>query len=242
VPCREAGTAVPCRRRARQCRALRMKVKTIAVIGAGVLGRSIAFAAVRGGYRTIIEDVWDERLADAQGWVVSRVRLEMADASQVEQGQGVTADASLGEPEQRGAVSSFAIAHTIEDAIRDADLIVETLPDEMEMQVELFTILDKFAKPQAIFASTGNLSVSELAEITFCEERCVGMRFGENAGETTTVTLIKGAKTSEESVEACAEVVRRFGKSVTVVEDAVAKIDRGGTGRLIAGNYPSCFS
>ena len=58
----------------------------------------------------------------------------------------------------------LSLAHTVEDAIRDADLIIETLPDEMEMQIELFTILDKFAKPNAIFASTGLLSIAELAE------------------------------------------------------------------------------
>lgn len=186
-----------------------MEVKTIAVIGAGLRGRSIALAAATTGYQTILEDVCDARLEAAKAWIMENLRRSVAAASG-------------GEPVQSAEVSNFTIANTIEDAIRDADLIIETLPDEMEMQIELFTILDKFAKPNAIFASTGHLSITELAEVTYCAERCVAMRFGD--GETKTVTLAKTAQTSGESVAACSEVVRRFGKSVIVVDDAVEQI------------------
>jgi 3-hydroxyacyl-CoA dehydrogenase len=180
-----------------------MEVKTIAVIGAGLRGRSIALAAATTGYQAILEDVSDVRLEEAKLWIIENLRRSVA--------------ASGSKPVRRAVVSNFTIAHTIEDAIRGADLIIETLPDEMEMQIELFTILDKFAKPNAIFASTGHLSITELAEVTLCAERCIGMRFGE--GETKTVTLTKAAQTSGESVAACSEVVRRFGNSVIVVED-----------------------
>jgi 3-hydroxyacyl-CoA dehydrogenase len=182
-----------------------MEVKTIAVIGAGLRGRSIALAAATTGYQAILEDVSDVRLEEAKLWIIENLRRSVAAASG-------------SKPVRSAVVSNFTIAHTIEDAIRDADLIIETLPDEMELQIELFTILDKFAKPNAIFASTGHLSITELAEVTFCAERCIGMRFGE--GETKTVTLTKTAQTSGESVAACSEVVRRFGNSVIVVDDS----------------------
>ena len=183
-----------------------MEVKTIAVIGAGLLGRSIALVAATTGYQTILEDVADVRLDQAKAWITENLPRSVAVASG-------------DQPVQSSVVSTFTIAHTNEDAIRDADLIIETLPDEIEKQIELFTILDKFAKPNAIFASTGHLSIAELAEVTFCAERCIGMRFGQ--GETKTVTLAKTAQTSSESVAACSEVVRRFGKTAIVVDDAV---------------------
>jgi 3-hydroxyacyl-CoA dehydrogenase len=183
-----------------------MRVERIAVIGAGALGQRIALAAVTSGYPTILEDVSEVRLEAARDWIVEKLRPGFAERATG--GQGQSADANL------------EIAHTVEDAIREADLIIETLPDEMEMQIELFTVLDKFAKPNAIFASTGHISITELAEVTFCAERCIGIRFGEGIDETKTVTLTRGAETSDESVETCAEVVRRFGKGAMVVDES----------------------
>jgi len=184
-------------------------MKTIAVIGANTVGRGIASIAVRSGYDTVLEDVSDERLAKAAAW------MERYHESVV----------AGGAPEGRGrdaAAARLSLAHTVEDAIRDADLIIETLPDEMEMQIELFTILDKFAKPNAIFASTGFLSITELAEITFCADRCIGMRFLESAEGMHAVELIKlvkGAETSHETIARCAEVAGRMGREVVVLDE-----------------------
>jgi 3-hydroxyacyl-CoA dehydrogenase len=187
-----------------------VEVKTIAVIGAETMGRGIASLAARSGYDTVLEDVSDERLAKAAAWIERESFV------------------AGGGPEARGsdaAAGRLSLAHTVEDAIRDADLIIETLPDEMEMQIELFTILDKFAKPNAIFASTGFLSITELAEITFCADRCIGMRFPESAEGMEAVELIKlvklvkGSETSHETVARCAEVARRMGREVVVLDE-----------------------
>ncbi len=188
-----------------------MEVKAIAVIGADTVGRGIASIAVRSGYDTVLEDVSDERLAKAAAWIERRHRSLVAD----------------GAPEARGhdRAARLSLAHAVEDAIRDADLIIETLPDEMEMQIELFTILDKFAKPNAIFASTGFLSITELAEITFCADRCIGMRFLESAeGRKVAelIKLVKGSETSDETIARCAEVARRMGREVVVLGETTA--------------------
>jgi 3-hydroxyacyl-CoA dehydrogenase len=191
---------------------VRVEVKTIAVIGADTVGRGIASIAARSGYDTVLEDVSDERLAKAAGWIARNRESVVAGSA----------------PEARGrdaAAARLSLAHTVEDAIRDADLIIETLPDEMEMQIELFTILDKFAKPNAIFANTGFLSITELAEITFCADRCIGMRFLESAEGMHAVELIKlvkGAETSLETIARCAEVARRMGKEVVVLDETAS--------------------
>ena len=110
---------------------------TIAVIGAGDLGREIAALALFAGYRTILEDV-------------SESRLEGAAAALLRLGDEVC--------------SQLITANTVEDAVRDAHLIIEAVAEEMEMKIELFTIFDKFAKPGAIFASSSpSLSIEEKA-------------------------------------------------------------------------------
>ena len=185
---------------------------TIAVIGAGTVGRGIASIAALAGYRTILEDVSAERLERAAAWITQIFESRVAVGTL--------------EPAERHATAArLSFAHTVEHAIRDADLIIETLPDEMEMQLELFTILDKFAKPNAVFASTGSISIAELAEVTFCADRCIGMRFPENVGEAKMIELIKlikGSETSSETIAACAEFARRIGREVVVLDDAAA--------------------
>jgi 3-hydroxybutyryl-CoA dehydrogenase len=186
----------------------RMDVKTIAVIGAGGMGRGIAYAAAFGGYKTILEDVSPNRLDQAIAWIKQTFQ------------EGVT----RGEIEARvrdAAFSNLSTAGTVEDAVREADLIIETLPEEMEMKIELFILFDKFAKPNAVFASnTASLSITELATVTFRAERCIGMRFFDPVRETKVLQLVKGLEASEETMATCAEVGRRMGKEVVVVHES----------------------
>ena len=148
-----------------------MEIKIIAVIGADIVGRDIACLAALAGYRVILEDVSDDRLGKAANWILEKL-------------ESCVVCNPVPARIPRDASETLVLAHTVEDAIRDADLVIETLPDEMEMQIEIFTILDKFAKPNAIFASTGSLSIAELAEVTFCADRCIGMRFPGSVEET----------------------------------------------------------
>jgi 3-hydroxyacyl-CoA dehydrogenase len=188
---------------------MRLGVKTIAVIGANAVGRGVACAAADCGFSIVLEDVSDARLQQATAWIAERLASSTSGGA---------------------ALGLISTAHTVEDAIRDADLIIETLPDEMEMQIELFTILDKFARPDAIFATTGLISITELAEVTFCADRCIGMRFGPSGVETKTVELVKGTETSRETIAACADVAQRMGKSVLVIDD-VAVVANKSVGR-----------
>lgn len=170
------------------------EIHTIAVIGAGRDGREIACAALRAGYRTILEDVSDSRLEQASVWIASLV----ADAS-----------------------SRLVLARTVEAAVREADLIIEAVAEEMEMKIEMFTIFDKFAKPNAIFASTSRLvSIADLAAMTFCPERCIGMRFVSFAEQVDTLELVRIPPTSEDTVATCREVFRRMGKDVAIVRES----------------------
>src|SRR5882757_4768774 len=124
-----------------------MEVKTIAVIGAGTMGRGIAYAAAFGGYATVLEDISRRMLEESLCWITQ------AFAEGVSRGK---VDAKV----RDRAASLLTTANSVQDAIRAADLIIEAVPEEMEMKMELFTIFDKFSKPAAIFASnTSSLSI-----------------------------------------------------------------------------------
>lgn len=117
-----------------------MEVKTIGVIGAGSMGRGIAYAAAYGGYRTILEDVSPEMLE--QGLAYIREAL----AEGVARGK-VTAE------QQKVALANLTTSRSVEDVCRETDLLIEAVPEEMEVKLEIFTIFDKFARPGAILAS-----------------------------------------------------------------------------------------
>ncbi len=127
-----------------------MEVKTIGVIGAGTMGRGIAYAAACGGYRTVLEDFSPTTLEDGVAYIQQTLE------ESVTRGK-VT-------PEQRiSALGNLATARRVEDACREADLLIEAAPEEIEVKLEIFTIFDKFAKPDAILASnTSSFLISDL--------------------------------------------------------------------------------
>jgi 3-hydroxybutyryl-CoA dehydrogenase len=184
-----------------------MEIRTIAVVGANDTGRSVAYSAALAGYLTILEDISPSALEQGIAWIALRLDEKLAHGK-------------IGAAARDTALANLSTANSAEDASREADLIIEAVTDEMEMKIELFTIFDKFAKPGAIFASTtASLSIADLAAVTFCPDRCVGMRFSTTARGDECLVLVKGLKTSEETVAACREVGRRMGRDVSVLCD-----------------------
>jgi 3-hydroxybutyryl-CoA dehydrogenase len=185
-----------------------MEVKAIGVIGAGTMGRGIAYAAAVGGYRTILEDVSLAMLE--QGMAYIQEALE----------EGVSRGKVR--PEQRHkAIANLTASHSVEDVCRQADLLIEAVPEEMELKLEIFTIFDKFAKPHGIFASnTSSLSITEMAAITFRAQNCIGMHFFNPVPKMKLLEIVRALETSQATVLACAEVGRRMGKEVVVVRES----------------------
>jgi 3-hydroxybutyryl-CoA dehydrogenase len=185
-----------------------MDVSTIAVIGAGTMGRGIAYAAAFGGYRTILEDVSPAMLD--QG--IAYIRSSLDDA--VSRGK-MTAD------QRTRAAAQLGSARSVEEACREADIVIEAVPEEMELKLEIFTLLDKFAKPGSIFASnTSSLSITEMASITCRPEKCVGLHFFNPVPKMKLLEIVRGLETSDDTIAACREVGARMGKEVVVVREA----------------------
>jgi 3-hydroxybutyryl-CoA dehydrogenase len=184
-----------------------MDVKTISVIGAGTMGRGIAYAAALGGYNTILEDVSDSVLASAIAWI-----REAFD-------EGVK-DGKVEAAIRDAALPRISTCSVVEEAIRDADLIIEAVPEELKMKSELFTLFDKFAKFHAIFASnTSSLSISDFGMVVV-RERCIGMHFFNPVPKMRLIEIVRTTHTSEETVATCCAVAHRMHKETVIVNEA----------------------
>lgn len=184
-----------------------MEIKTIAIVGASRLGCGIAHGALVAGHRTVLEDV-------------SLSALEEGTASIVRALDEGVARGRMAAAVRDAVLANLSAAISAEDASREADLIIEAVADEMEMKIELFTIFDKFAKPGTIFASTtSSLSINDMASVTFCPERCIGMRFLADLQKVSRLELVGGRDTSEETIAACRELGRRMGLDVSIMID-----------------------
>jgi 3-hydroxybutyryl-CoA dehydrogenase len=185
-----------------------MEIKTIAVIGAGTMGRGIAYAAAVGGYRTILEDVSPEMLEQGVAWI--RKSLEEG----VARGK-VTAE------QQQAALAALSTVTTEEEAARAADLIIEAVPEDIRLKIGLFTELDRVARPGCILASnTSSLSITEMAAVTRRPKQCIGLHFFNPVPKMKLLEIVRALETDEATLEACREVGRRMGKEVVVVRES----------------------
>jgi 3-hydroxyacyl-CoA dehydrogenase len=171
-------------------------ISTIGVIGAGSTGRAIAALAAQAGYRTILEAVSQEFLDDA----VADIRDNIL------------------EPHQKDrALANLSTSRSVEDVCRQADLLIESAQEEMEVKLEIFTLFDKFAIPAAILASTSEtISITDLAEITFRGENCVGLHFRNPHHPTGQLEIVRTGETSDATVAACLEVGKKIGRETQV--------------------------
>jgi 3-hydroxybutyryl-CoA dehydrogenase len=184
------------------------EVKTVAVIGAGIMGRGIAHAAALAGCRTILEDLLPNALRKAENEI--RANLDKA----VELGK-VNAD------EAEAAFSRVEYAGSVDEAARPADLVIEAVPEEMESKIEIFTLLDKICRPSTILASnTSSLSVTEIASVTYRAKKCVGMHFFNPVHKMKLIEVVRALETDDETLAAAVELGRRMGKEVVVVKES----------------------
>jgi 3-hydroxybutyryl-CoA dehydrogenase len=183
-------------------------VKTIAVIGAGIMGRGIAHVSALGGYRTILEDILPASLRRAEDEI--RSNLDKA----IELGKVSKADADA-------ALSRMEYASTVDEAAREADLVIEAVPEEMESKIEIFTLLDKICRPHTILASnTSSLSVTEMASVTYRPRKILGMHFFNPVHKMKLLEVVRALETDDETIAAGVEVGRRMGKEVVVIKEA----------------------
>ncbi len=188
------------------------EIRTVAVIGAGIMGRGIAHAAALGGYRTILEDLLPNALRKAETEI--RANLDKA----VELGKVNATDADA-------AFSRLEYAGSIDHAARQADLVIEAVPEVMDSKIEIFTMLDKICRPATILASnTSSLSVTEIASVTYRAKKCVGMHFFNPVHKMKLLEIVRALETDDDTLAAVVEVGKRMRKEVVVIKEAAGFI------------------
>lgn len=182
-----------------------MKILKIAVIGAGPEGWQLAARASQAGYRTTLEDVLPSNLRRAETGI--RETLQRDTVLEVDE-----------------VLSRITFASTIDEAVRDADMALDCLPDELESKLEIFSMLDRMAPPHTILCTpTEAVSIADIASCTYRAERCVAVR---NAGgeqrslaAAVQIVVVHSHWTLPEVVRATTEFWQRLGKSVTTEYD-----------------------
>jgi len=184
------------------------QVRTIAVIGAGTMGRGIAHAAALGGYRTILEDILPNALRRAETEI--RANLDKA----VELGKVTAGDANA-------AFERLEYAGSVDEAARQAHLVIEAVPEELESKIEIFTLLDKICRPTTILASnTSSLSLTEIASVTYRAKKIVGMHFFNPVHKMKLLEIVRALETDDDTLATAVEVGRRMGKEVVVIRES----------------------
>jgi 3-hydroxybutyryl-CoA dehydrogenase len=173
-----------------------LEIRAVAIIGAGVAGRSFALACAAAGYRVVLEDVMPANLRRAE--------------------------ADFAELNLRDSPGSLELALTVEEAVRQADIAVDFVPDELESKLEIFSMIDRMAPPRTILCTPSDaLSITDLASCVYRPERCFAVRGDFVGGDSIKpiVRLLYPASASEQALGTTDKFLRLLGREVQIETD-----------------------
>jgi 3-hydroxybutyryl-CoA dehydrogenase len=183
-------------------------IRTIAVIGTGTMGRGIAYLAAVAGYDTVLHD------SDAAALDAARESIEATLAKGVEKKKLTAEDA-------HAALERMQMVADLEPAVRDADLIVEAVPENFDLKKNLFAQADLFCAEESILASnTSSISITKLAANVERRDRFVGMHFFNPPHVMKLIELVRGERTSDATLDSVRTVAEKMGKTPIVVSDS----------------------
>ena len=176
-------------------------IDTVAVLGAGNMGHGIAEVAALAGYDVTMRDIKDEFVRDGYEGV------EWSLGKLAEKGR-------ISEDEADATLDRITPLVDFERAVADADVVIEAVPEQMEIKKDVYAELEEHAPDRAIFATnTSSLSVTELSEVTERPERFCGMHFFNPPVRMQLVEVISGAHSSDETLETIEALADDVGKS-----------------------------
>jgi 3-hydroxybutyryl-CoA dehydrogenase len=183
-------------------------IRQIAVIGTGTMGRGIAYLAAVAGYDTVIHD------ADAAALDAARASVESLLKKQTEKGK-VTAENAAAALERVQTVAD------LEPAVRQADLIIEAVPEDPDLKKNIFGQADLFCGEETILASnTSSISITALSGAVERRDRFVGLHFFNPPHAMKLIEIVRGERTSDETVAEARAVAESMGKTPIVVRDS----------------------
>jgi 3-hydroxybutyryl-CoA dehydrogenase len=183
-------------------------IRQISILGTGTMGRGIAYLSALSGYDTVLFDVDEDALDGARAAVESILRKG------VEKGK-------VAEEEAVEAMTRLQLVAELEPAVNGADLLIEAVPETLELKTDLFAQADLFCGPDTILASnTSSISITQLASNVERRDRFVGMHFFNPPHLMKLVEIVRGERTSNETIEQTRAVAERMGKTPIIVRDS----------------------
>jgi 3-hydroxybutyryl-CoA dehydrogenase len=181
---------------------------TVAVIGGGTMGHGIAHVTARAGFSVRLFDPAPAALSAA--FVRIRETLEKA-----------VARGKLSRMEMERALGRIAATATLEEAASDADIVIEAVPERLDIKTNVFVSLDGCVPDRAMLATnTSSLSVTRIAAATRRPDRVIGLHFFNPVDRMLLLEVVRGRESSESTVAAGVDFARAIGKEPIVVKDS----------------------
>jgi 3-hydroxybutyryl-CoA dehydrogenase len=183
-------------------------IRQISILGTGTMGRGIAYLSAVAGYDTVLFD------AEASALDGARTAIESILRKGVEKGkieQGAATD----------ALARLQLIPELEPAVSGADLIIEAVPENLDLKKDLFAQADLFCSEETILASnTSSISISQLASNTERREQFVGMHFFNPPHLMKLIEIVRGERTSDATIDVVRAVAEKMGKTPIIVRDS----------------------
>lgn len=203
-----------------------MQIKDVAVLGSGIMGHGIAEVAAIAGYKVNLYDLNDDILSKAIVRIKDSLsRLEKS--GKIKEGQGTE------------VIGNIRCYTDIKSAVSNVDLVIEAVPEVLQLKMDIFRQLDQLCSPHTILATnTSGLSITLIGSKTARRDKIIGTHFFNPVVIMRLVEIICGMETSPETLKTIEEFCRSIGK-----ETVVCKKDRHGfiTTRLIAAQRVEAF-
>lgn len=184
-----------------------MEIKKIGVIGVGTMGGGIAQSAAQSGFEVVIEDVSEEYVK--AGFARIKERLEKR-----------VGEGKLESKEKDRILSNIKTTADLKDC-RDVDMVIEAVIEKEDMKKQIFEELDRICADGTVFTTnTSSISITRLAQITKRQEQFAGMHFMNPAYVMKLVEVVRGLRTSQETVDMITAVAEKMGKIPVVVNDS----------------------
>ena len=177
-----------------------MGIKNITVLGSGIMGHGIAQVSAMAGYNVTLRDIEQQFLDKA----ISKIRWSL---------DKLVSKEKISKDEGDKIISRIKLVVDLGDAVRDCDLVIEAVPEIMELKKKVYAELDKVADDQVIFASnTSTLPITEIANIVSSPEKFIGIHFFNPPQLMKLVEVIPGQKTSDKVVNLTIDFVKSVKK------------------------------
>ena len=177
-----------------------MGIKNITVLGSGIMGHGIAQVSAMAGYNVTLRDIEQQFLDKA----ISKIRWSL---------DKLVSKEKISKDEGDKIISRIKLVVDLGDAVRDCDLVIEAVPEIMELKKKVYAELDKVADDQVIFASnTSTLPITEIANTVSNPEKFIGIHFFNPPQLMKLVEVIPGQKTSDKVVDLTTDFVKSVKK------------------------------